>query len=178
LLASARAWQQLCRRRPGEKSSRPRDEPILWLRAKSVDPKPVLLSARDGCGSCRASAAHQYAAGVINGGHVIIYSGDAEADRAFFRDVLDYPHVDAGAGWLIFKLPPSEIAVHPVDGPPVHELYLMCDDLDATMAQLTAKGATFAAVTEARWGRLTKLRLPGGGELGLYEPRHPRATEL
>ncbi len=103
---------------------------------------------------------------------------DAEADRAFFRDVLDYPHVDAGAGWLIFKLPPSEIAVHPVDGPPVHELYLMCDDLDATMAQLTAKGATFAAVTEARWGRLTKLRLPGGGELGLYEPRHPRATEL
>lgn len=134
--------------------------------------------ARDGCGSCRASAAHQYAAGVINGGHVIIYSGDAEADRAFFRDVLDYPHVDAGAGWLIFKLPPSEIAVHPVDGPPVHELYLMCDDLDATMAQLTAKGATFAAVTEARWGRLTKLRLPGGGELGLYEPRHPRATEL
>ncbi|MEN3281894.1 MAG: hypothetical protein V7607_3034 [Solirubrobacteraceae bacterium] len=134
--------------------------------------------ARDGCGSCRASAAHQYAAGVINGGHVIIYSGDAEADRAFFRDVLDYPHVDAGAGWLIFKLPPSEIAVHPVDGPPVHELYLMCDDLDATMAQLTAKGAAFAAVTEARWGRLTQLRLPGGGELGLYEPRHPRATEL
>ena len=115
---------------------------------------------------------------MINGGHVIIYSGDAEADRAFFRDVLDYPHVDAGAGWLIFKLPPSEIAVHPVDGPPVHELYLMCDDLDATMAQLTAKGATFAAVTEARWGRLTKLRLPGGGEIGLYEPRHPRATEL
>jgi len=121
---------------------------------------------------------HQYAAGVINGGHVIIYSGEAESDRAFLRDVLDYPHVDAGAGWLIFKLPPSEIAVHPIDGPPVHEFYLMCDDLDATMAQLTAKGATFAAVTEARWGRLTKLRLPGGGELGMYEPRHPRATEL
>jgi catechol 2,3-dioxygenase-like lactoylglutathione lyase family enzyme len=96
--------------------------------------------------------AHQYAAGVINGGHVIIYSADAEADRAFLRDVLEYPHVDAGAGWLIFKLPASEIAVHPIDGPPLHELYLMCDDLDAAMAQLTAKGATFAAVTEARWG--------------------------
>jgi hypothetical protein len=82
----------------------------------------------------------------------LIYSADAEADRAFLRDVLEYPHVDAGAGWLIFKLPASEIAVHPIDGPPLHELYLMCDDLDAAMAQLTAKGATFAAVTEARWG--------------------------
>ncbi len=78
----------------------------------------------------------RYAGCVINGGHVIIYSHDAEADRAFFRDVLDYPHVDAGAGWLIFKLPPVELAVHPADGPPAHELYLMCDDLDATMARL------------------------------------------
>jgi hypothetical protein len=133
---------------------------------------------RDSARLGNSSRAHEYAAGVINGGHVIIYSADAEADRAFLRDVLEYPHVDAGAGWLIFKLPPSEIAVHPSDGPPLHELYLMCDDLDATVAQLTARGATFAAVTEARWGRLTKLRLPGGGELGIYEPRHPRATEL
>jgi hypothetical protein len=115
---------------------------------------------------------------VINGGHVIIYSQDAEADRAFLRDVLESPHVDAGAGWLIFKLPPSEIAVHPADGPSAHELYLMCDDLDATMSQLAAKGVASTAITKAGWGRLTRLRLPSGGEIGLYEPRHPRATEL
>jgi catechol 2,3-dioxygenase-like lactoylglutathione lyase family enzyme len=115
---------------------------------------------------------------VINGSHVIIYSHDADADRAFFRDVLDYPHVDAGAGWLIFKLPPAEVAVHPGDDGPAQELYLMCDDLDATMDQLTATGATFTAITEARWGRATRLRLPGGSEVGLYEPRHARATEL
>lgn len=115
---------------------------------------------------------------MINGGHVIIYSEDAEADRAFLGDVLESPHVDAGAGWLIFKLPPSEIAVHPADGPAAHELYLMCDDLDATMAQLAAKGVACAPVTEARWGRLSRLRLPSGGEIGLYEPRHPRATSL
>ena len=115
---------------------------------------------------------------MINGAHVIILSHDAEADRAFFREVLDYPYVDAGADWLIFKLPPAEIAVHPTEGPPSHELYLMCDDLDTTMDELAAKGATLTAVTEAGWGRLTSLRLPGGGEVGLYEPRHPRATDL
>jgi catechol 2,3-dioxygenase-like lactoylglutathione lyase family enzyme len=115
---------------------------------------------------------------VIDGGHVIIYSQDAEADRDFLRTVLEFPHVDAGAGWLIFKLPPSEIAVHPTDGPPAHELYLMCDDLDVTMSQLAAKGVTCTVVTEARWGRLSQLRLPSGGEIGLYEPRHPRATSL
>ena len=102
----------------------------------------------------------------------------SEADRVFLRDVLDCPSVDAGAGWLIFKLPPAEIAVHPVDGAPAHELYLMCDDLDATMAELAAKGVVFTAITEARWGRLTTLRLPSGGDVGLYEPRHPRATDL
>jgi hypothetical protein len=115
---------------------------------------------------------------VINGGHVIVYSQDAEADRDFLRTVLEFPHVDAGAGWLIFKLPPSEIAVHPADGPPAHDLYLMCDDLDATVSQFAAKGVVCPAVTEARWGRLTRLRLPSGGEIGLYEPRHPRATSL
>ncbi len=115
---------------------------------------------------------------MINGAHVIIHSHDAEADRAFFREVLDYPYVDAGADWLIFKLPPAEIAVHPIEGPPSHELYLMCDDLDTTMDELAAKGGTLTAVTEARWGRLTSLHLPGGGEVGLYEPRHPRATDL
>lgn len=116
---------------------------------------------------------------MINGGHVIIYSRDAEADRAFFRDVLEYPHVDAGGGRLIFKLPPTEIAVHPTDGPETQELYLMCDDVDATMQDLTAKGVEFTQpVTDARWGRLTRFRLPGGGEVGMYEPRHERATEL
>ena len=109
---------------------------------------------------------------MINGGHVIIYSGDAEADRAFFRDVLDYPHVDAGAGWLIFKLPPSEIAVHPVDGPPVHELYLMCDDLAAFIAQMSEHGLTCSDPHTERWGRITDLTLPGGGTIGVYEPSH------
>lgn len=115
---------------------------------------------------------------MINGSHVIIYSHDPEADRAFLRDVLGYPHLDAGAGWLIFKLPPAEIAVHPADGPTGHELYLMCDDLDATMSRLADKGARFAAVTQAPWGRLTRLQLPSGGEIGMYEPRHARATDL
>ncbi|MFF2851977.1 VOC family protein [Streptomyces sp. NPDC058001] len=116
---------------------------------------------------------------MINGAHVIIYSRDAEADRAFFRDVLRYPHADAGGGWLIFKLPPTEVAVHPTDGPETQELYLMCDDVDATVTDLTAKGVEFTQpVTDARWGRLTRFRLPGGGEVGLYEPRHERATDL
>ena len=115
---------------------------------------------------------------MITGSHVIVYSRDADADRAFFRDVLDFPHVDAGGGWLIFKLPPAEVAVHPVDGAPSHELYLMCDDVNATVADLAAKGVSCAAVTDEGWGLLTSIRLPGGGELGLYEPRHPRATEL
>jgi catechol 2,3-dioxygenase-like lactoylglutathione lyase family enzyme len=116
---------------------------------------------------------------VINGGHIIIYSRDAEADRAFFRDVLEYPHVDVGGGWLIFKLPPTELAVHPTDGPETQELFLMCDDVDATVTNLAAKGVEFTRpVTDARWGRLTRFRLPGGGEVGLYEPRHERATDL
>jgi catechol 2,3-dioxygenase-like lactoylglutathione lyase family enzyme len=115
---------------------------------------------------------------MITGGHIIIYSRDAEADRAFFRDVLNYPHVDAGGGWLIFKLPPSEVAVHPADGVPAHELYLMCDDVNTTVAELTSTGVRCAEVTDEGWGLLTRIRLPGGGELGLYQPRHPRATEL
>jgi catechol 2,3-dioxygenase-like lactoylglutathione lyase family enzyme len=114
---------------------------------------------------------------MITGAHVIVYSPDADADRAFFRDVLQYPHVDAGGGWLIFKLPPGEVAVHPADGPS-HELYLMCDDVTATVEQLAAKGVTCGEVSDEGWGLLTSIRLPGGGELGLYEPRHPKATEL
>jgi predicted enzyme related to lactoylglutathione lyase len=116
---------------------------------------------------------------MINGGHVIVYSKDAEADRAFFKDVLGFPHVDAGHGWLIFKLPPAEIAVHPADGPEAHEFYFMCDDVEATMEELATRGVEFTQpVTEAGWGRLTRFRLPGGGEVGLYEPRHERATDL
>ncbi|WP_262287191.1 VOC family protein [Micromonospora sp. MA102] len=113
---------------------------------------------------------------MISGAHVIIYSRDPEADRAFFRDTLNYGHVDAGHGWLIFTLPPAELAVHPTEGAPAHELYLMCDDLAATMADLAARGVEFTIpVTEERWGLRTALRLPGGSELGLYEPRHPVA---
>jgi hypothetical protein len=106
-----------------------------------------------------------------------VYSRDADADRAFFRDVLEYPHVDAGGGWLIFKLPPGEVAVHPSEGAS-HELYLMCDDVNTTVEQLAAKGVSCGPVSDQGWGLLTSIRLPGGGQLGLYEPRHPKATEL
>lgn len=116
---------------------------------------------------------------MINGSHVILFSTDPEADRAFFADVLGQPHVDAGGGWLIFRIPPAELAVHPADGPAGHELYFMCDDLEATISDLQTKGVEFAKdVSEERWGRLTRFRLPGGGEVGLYEPRHPVAIDL
>jgi predicted enzyme related to lactoylglutathione lyase len=111
---------------------------------------------------------------VINGAHVVLYSQDPEADRAFLRGTLCWNYVDAGRGWLIFKAPPAEVACHPTDGEPSHELMLMCDDLDATRRQLEDRGAEFSRpVEEARWGRVTAVRLPGGGELALYEPRHP-----
>jgi len=116
---------------------------------------------------------------VINGSHVVVFSQDPEADRAFFADVLGHPHVDAGGGWLIFSLPATELAVHPSDGAVGHELYYMCDDVEATMEDLRAKGVEFTqGISEERWGRLTRLRLPGGGEVGMYEPRHPRAIDL
>jgi catechol 2,3-dioxygenase-like lactoylglutathione lyase family enzyme len=115
---------------------------------------------------------------MINGAHVIVYSRDAEADRAFFSDVLGYPSVDAGGGWLIFKLPPAEVAVHPAEDPS-HELYLMCDDVRATVADLEAKGVKFTSpVTDEGWGLLTRLHLPGGSQVGLYEPRHETAYNL
>ncbi|MEZ0069775.1 catechol 2,3-dioxygenase-like lactoylglutathione lyase family enzyme [Streptacidiphilus sp. MAP12-20] len=113
---------------------------------------------------------------MINGAHVVIYSSDAAADRDFFRDVLGLPSVDAGRGWLIFQAPPTEIAVHPTEAVHSHELMLMCDDLTATVAELEAKGVEFTRpVQELAWGLLTGLRLPGGGDLALYEPRHPLA---
>jgi predicted enzyme related to lactoylglutathione lyase len=111
---------------------------------------------------------------VITGAHSIIYSRDADGVRAFFRDVLELPSVDAGHGWLIFALPPAEVAAHPTDGAGRHELYLMCDDIHATVAELEAKGARFTrTISEERWGLVTAIELPGGAELGLYEPRHP-----
>ena len=110
---------------------------------------------------------------MITGAHTIVYTRDAEADRAFLRDVLGFDSVDAGGGWLIFALPPSEVAVHPDAAGGRHELYLMCDDVHATVEELKGKGAEFAGeVTDAGWGLLTAIRLPGGSELGLYEPRH------
>jgi len=111
---------------------------------------------------------------VINGLHSIVYATDADAARAFFRDVLDFPHVDAGGGWLIFRTPPAEVAVHPADTPGTHELYLMCDDIEATVAGLTAKGVEFTTpVTDQGWGLMTTLKVPGAGTMGLYEPKHP-----
>lgn len=111
---------------------------------------------------------------MITGAHAIIYSEDAEGIRAFLRDVLDLPSVDAGHGWLIFALPPAEVAVHPSEGPGRHELYLMCDDIRATVDELRTKDVQISRpITEERWGLVTAIRLPDGGELGLYEPRHP-----
>lgn len=125
---------------------------------------------------------------MIVGAHVLLYSRNPEADRAFFRDVLRFPHVDVGHGWLIFKLPPAEAAIHPADqGTGTVDaghrllgsvLYLMCDDLAAEMASLKSKGIQCAKVDEANWGRKTTIQLPGGGEIGLYQPRHPMAFDL
>lgn len=110
---------------------------------------------------------------MINGAHAIIFSSEAERARAFLRDALGFDSVDAGGGRLIFALPPAELAVHPADGEPKSELYLMCDDVHATVAELTAKGAQFTRpVSEEGFGLVTALQIPGGGELGLYEPRH------
>jgi catechol 2,3-dioxygenase-like lactoylglutathione lyase family enzyme len=112
---------------------------------------------------------------MIFGAHVIVYSKDAEADRAFLRDVLGFASVDAGHGWLIFTLPPAEIAVHPAEESYKHELYFMCDDLTAEIAALAAKGVGCSEVHNERWGSVTRIQLPGGGQVGLYQPRHPTA---
>jgi catechol 2,3-dioxygenase-like lactoylglutathione lyase family enzyme len=122
---------------------------------------------------------------MITGAHFLLYTTDADADRAFFRDVLGFRAVDAGGGWLILGLPPAELGVHPGDGnfAQMHAghsmlgavLYLMCDDLDATVAELSAKGVRCSEADEAPWGRKTTVPLPSGGDIGLYEPRHPTA---
>ena len=115
---------------------------------------------------------------MISGAHTIVYSKDAEADRAFLRDILGFKSVDAGHGWLIFAMPPSEMAVHPSDEGDKHELFFMCDDLKAEMAVLAQKKVHCSKVEEARWGSITRMRLPGGGEIGLYQPKHPTALRL
>jgi hypothetical protein len=115
---------------------------------------------------------------MIVGAHVILYSKDATADRTFLRDVLGFPSVDAGHGWLIFALPPAEAAVHPAEEAERHELYFMCDDLKAEIAALAKKDVQCSEVQEARWGSITKIRLPGGGDVGLYQPKHLTAFAL
>jgi catechol 2,3-dioxygenase-like lactoylglutathione lyase family enzyme len=112
---------------------------------------------------------------VIFGAHVIVFSADAAADRAFFREVLGFPSVDAGNGWLIFALPPAEVAIHPAEDTVHSELYFICDDLAAEVRTLEGKGVVCSEVEEAGWGSVTRIRLPGGGEVGLYQPNHPLA---
>jgi hypothetical protein len=115
---------------------------------------------------------------LINGAHMLVFSADSDADRDFFRDTLGLPWVDAGGGWLIYALPPSELALHPAEQPR-HELYLLCDDVHATVDELKRKGVEFTReISEERWGIVTALRLPSGGELALYEPRHPQPPGL
>jgi hypothetical protein len=111
---------------------------------------------------------------MINGAHVIVYSKDAEGDRTFFRDVLKFPAVDAGHGWLIFALPAAEAAFHPGENDR-HELFFMCDDLKGEIESLKAKKVKCGAVNEERWGSVTTISLPGGGKIGLYQPKHPTA---
>ena len=111
---------------------------------------------------------------MINGAHLIVYSKDPAADRAFFQDVLGLGHVDVGDGWLIFGLPPSEIAVHPSKQNGVHELYLMCEDVNAFVKAMKKEKLACDAVMDRGWGLLTSVTLPGGGKLGVYEPRHAR----
>ncbi|MES2637976.1 MAG: VOC family protein [Myxococcota bacterium] len=116
---------------------------------------------------------------MITGAHAILYAQNADATRDFIRDVLGFPFVDAGHGWLIFALPPAELGIHPTEGAGKHELYLMCDDIEATVAELTQKGVTFGGpVSDQGWGLLVTIKVPGGGDLGLYEPRHPVAASL
>jgi predicted enzyme related to lactoylglutathione lyase len=111
---------------------------------------------------------------MITGMHAIVFSPDAEKARAFFADVLNLRSVDAGGGWLVFALPPAELAVHPADGPGRHELYLMCDDIDATLTELVDKGVEVSReVSDQGWGLLAAIRLPDGEEFPIYQPRHP-----
>lgn len=113
---------------------------------------------------------------MISGAHVVVYSRDAEADRAFLRDVLCLSHVDAGGGWLIFALPPAEVAVHPTETGGSHELFLTTADVAATRAALVGRGVECSHVVDQGWGLLMRVTLPGGGEIGVYQPRHAMAV--
>jgi hypothetical protein len=115
---------------------------------------------------------------MITGAHSVIYSADAEADRAFLRDVFKLTHVDVGHGWLIFGLPPAEVAVHPSEKNGVHEFFLMCDDLEAFIAELKKHHIACDPVPDQRYGLLTQVTLPGGGKLGVYQPRHARPKAM
>lgn len=109
---------------------------------------------------------------MISGAHVVIFSKDAEADRAFFRDVLQFPNVDAGGGWLIFSLPPTEVAMHPGEKNNIHEFYLVCENVETFVKQMAKHGRTCSPIKDEGWGLLTQLTLPGGGQLGVYEVKH------
>ena len=115
---------------------------------------------------------------MINGAHSVIYSQDPEVDRAFFRDVLKLPNVDVGHGWLIFGLPPAEVAVHPAESNDRHEFFLMCDDLEKFVAAMAERNIHCGPVQDEGWGVLTQLSLPGGGKVGVYQPRHERPESM
>jgi hypothetical protein len=115
---------------------------------------------------------------MLIGAHSVIYSTNADADRAFLRDVLKLPNVEAGDGYLIFGLPPAEVAVHPSDKNDAHELYLMCDDVEALIAEMKQRDIGCTPVQDEGWGLLTRVTLPGGGTLAIYQPRHPRPTVM
>lgn len=115
---------------------------------------------------------------MISGVHALIFSRDADADRAFFRDVLGFDFVDSGGGWLIFALPPTEVAIHPADENGEHQLYLLCDDIEATAKELKRKGVTLKRpFQEENWGTVSSIKLPGGGELGIYQSKHALAHD-
>jgi predicted enzyme related to lactoylglutathione lyase len=115
---------------------------------------------------------------LISGVHALIYSHDAAADRAFFRDVVGLDSIDSGGGWLIFALPPTELAIHPTEEADDHELYLLCEDIEATAKELERRKVPISRpFAEERWGRVTRITLPGGGQIGLYQPKHPLAHE-
>jgi catechol 2,3-dioxygenase-like lactoylglutathione lyase family enzyme len=115
---------------------------------------------------------------MINGVHALLYAKDADRTRAFLRDVLGLPHVDAGGGWLIFALPPAELGVHPEEGELHHQLYFMCDNAAATVAELAAKGVRCSEVKDQGWGLVTSVEVPGAGSIGIYQPKHPTAVRV
>jgi catechol 2,3-dioxygenase-like lactoylglutathione lyase family enzyme len=115
---------------------------------------------------------------IINGAHIVIYTKDAEADRAFFRDVLKLSSVDGGQGWLIFAMPPLEAAFHDSEKNDQHELFFMCEDIAGTLKDLKSKKVKVSGVSEQRWGKVAKFELPGGGKIGVYEPKHPSPLNL